>query len=415
MIYKSSGVGIRRVARLRRIATTIAALYALFAVASTISGGMVALAGCLAFFAYAGLPFLAHYHRVSDPGTQTSSGALFRGSLHVDGTEIVFVSADGTLSVQSGDIADGWLEPFGGDGQRVVVRLLSGDLGVVEVDSVQRGHAILSAIGLSADKHALRVRTAGNSDQTFREMGLLVSLFVLCIPLMALGVAEDLSSLIGWGAVTAAAGAFVGVMARATVKPVVRVGLDGIEISRGARKRFIAVKDLEQVQLSMAGVELIVASPSPGEREIVTVHCWGIQQAALFARIQEIARGFGASAASASQLAQLDRQGRDLPAWTEALRRVAADDGGDYRRVGLAREDLARVLSQGDQPPERRIGAAIALAASGDPVEKERVRIVAQACASEELRAALDRIAQDEADEALVDAALRPPMRAPGA
>lgn len=243
-------------------------------------------------------------------------------------------------------------------------------------------------------------------------MGLLASLFVLCIPLVGLGIAHELDSLLGWGAATAAAGALVGLMARATVKPVVRVGLDGIEISRGRRKRFIAVKDVEQIHATSVGVELEVRRPLPGPTERVRLRCWGVQQAALHARIHEVVRGFGTTAASTAQLARLDRQGRDLRGWTEALRRVASDDAGDYRRIGLAREDLARVLAQGDQPAERRIGAAIALASSGDTEERERVRIAAKACANEDLRAALNQIAESEADEAHVDAALREPLRA---
>ncbi len=397
----------RRVARLRRTAIIVGGLYALAAAILTAVGGIFVLCGFLFCFAFWGVPLFAHYQRVAEPSAQTSSGTLLDGTLMVDGDEILIDGYYDAVRAKRADIADGWIEPFGTGQQRVVLRFKNGDLGVVEVDGLQRGYAILSAIGLSADKHALRVRTSGNENQLLREMGFISSLFCLCIPLLGLGIADDPDTLLGLGAAMAAVAAVTGLFARSLVKPVARVGLDGVEITRGRRKRFIPVKDIAGVRPTVSGVELEVRRPTgPGER--VLLRCWGVQQAALLARIQEVVRGFGSTNASASQLAQLDRHGRDLPTWTEALRRVAADDAGDYRRVGLAREDLARLLAQGDQPPERRIAAAIALASSGDPEERERVRVAARACASEDLRAVLDKIAEDEADEALVDAALAP-------
>lgn len=400
----------RRVAKLRRNVMVAAALYALAAAVFTALGGIFVFVGFLFFFALWGLPALAHYQRVAEPSSQTSSGTLLDGTLMVDGDEILIDGYYDALRATPAHIADGWIEPFAGGQHRVVIRLHSGDLGVVEVDGLQRGHAILSAIGLSADKQALRVRTSGNDNQLLREMGFLSSLFCLCIPLLWIGFAEDTDTILGLVAASAGVAAVAGLFARSLVKPVARVGLDGVEITRGRRKRFIPVKDIEGAHLTVTGVELEVRQPR-GPGELVLLRCWGVQQAALLARIQEVVRGFGSSTASATQLAQLDRHGRDLRTWTEALRRVAADDAGDYRRIGLARDDLARLLAQGDQPPERRIAAAIALASSGDPVERERVRVAARACASEDLRAALDKIAEDEADEALVDAALHEPMR----
>jgi hypothetical protein len=55
---------------------------------------------------------------------------------------------------------------------------------------------------------------------------------------------------------------------------------------------------------------------------------------------------------------------------------------------------------------ERRIGAALALAATGDDAQRERVRIAASACASPRMRIALERIAGGDADDQAVDEAL---------
>ncbi len=403
LVYRSPGVGVRRVAQMRRTAIALAAVYFGVTALATLAWGALALAGFIAFFAYMGLPLVAHWQRISDPGTQTSAGSLFAGTLTVDDDDVTVEGSDGVLSVPRSEISDGWVEPFGRGSQRVVLRHQNGDLGVVEVESLAAGNAILEAVGFSSDRHALRVRTAGNSSQTLREMAVVGAVFLLSVPLLALGLADEPGTLALAGAATAATVGIVALLARATVKPVVRVGLDGIAIARGRERTFVPVRDVVGVEMTKAGVEVWVTGAQPP----LVLRCWGVQQAALHARILEVVRGFGGAAAPPAQLARLDRQGRDLAGWREALRRVVGDDAGDYRRSGLAREDLAKLLAQGDAPAERRIGAAMALASSGDAGERECVRIAARACASEELRAVLERIAEDEVDEASVEAALR--------
>lgn len=393
---RSPAVGVRRVAQLRRTAVALVALYAVLAAIGTAVGGLMVLAGFLAFFAYAGLPLLAHGRRVSEPSTQTSAGIFFDGTLTVDGDEVTVSAHDGVLSAPRAAFSDGWIEPSPAGVPRVVLRHESGDLGVIEVPSVAAGHELLARVGFSADRHALRVVTSGNARQTLREMAFVASVFFLAAPLFALGVADDPENVASALVFLTLAGATAAALGASTIKPVVRVGLDGIEIARGRRRSFLPLRVVRDVSMTLAGVELLV----DGSARPIVLRCWGVQQAALFGRIQEVVRGFGGASASAAQLAQLDRRGRHLARWREDLRRLAAEDGGDYRRIGLAREDLARLLQQGDAPTERRIGAALALAASGDPGERERVRIAASASASEELRAVLAAIAEDEVEAA---------------
>jgi hypothetical protein len=354
------------------------------------------LAGFLAAFCYAGLPLLAHVRRIGEPSTQTSAGVFHDGTLTVDGDAITVAAPDGALVMSRAEVADGWIEPTLRGGHRVVVRHRSGDLGVVEVPSRAAGQELLAAVGLSADRHALRVQTSGNAGQTVREMAFLTGMFSLVVPLFVVGAADgarEIGAGLVWLAVCATVTAALGA---ATVKPVVRVGLDGIEITRGRSRRFVPVRDVASVEMTLDGVALSVR----GAPRRLVLRTWGVQQAALLARIQEVVRGFGAASASAAALAQLDRQGRELARWRDDLRRLASDDAGGYRRVALSREDLGRLLVQGDASAERRIGAALALAASGVPAERERVRIAARAAANEELRAALEAIAEDELDAA---------------
>jgi hypothetical protein len=405
-VLKSPGVGVRRVAQLRKSAILWLCIYAALAAVGSAFGGPLVLAGFLGLFAYMGFPIVVHVLRIMDPSTQTSSGILLPGELRVHGDEVTVAGTGDAMIVPRAEITDGWVEPFGPGGHRLVLRHKSSDLGVVEIDSVARGNAVLEAIGFSADRHALRVKQSGNAGQSFREVLVLGATFAMCVPLIVLGVAEGAESIALGALGTVVSACVVALLALWCVKPVVRVGVDGIEITKGRSRRFIPVRAIESVDMSAQGVQLVYEDRNGRTRGEI-LRCWGVQQAALHARILEVVRGFGSAQASAAQLARLDRQGRDLPTWREALRRVAADDAGDYRRIGLARDDIGRLLGQGDAPAERRIGAAMALAQSGDPAEREKVRIAARACAHEELRAALERIAEDEIDEATLEAALR--------
>jgi hypothetical protein len=101
---------------------------------------------------------------------------------------------------------------------------------------------------------------------------------------------------------------------------------------------------------------------------------------------------------------RLDRGGRSLAAWRAALVDLARA-GSSYRVAGLSPDDLAAVVGSPEAAVDRRIGAAIALRASGHPGAGERIRIAAERCASARVRAALQRVSEGaEEDEAVAEA-----------
>jgi hypothetical protein len=121
---------------------------------------------------------------------------------------------------------------------------------------------------------------------------------------------------------------------------------------------------------------------------------------ALVERIEQAMSARGQSRVSQVQLAQLDRQRRTLPAWREDLRALLAVEGSGYRGAALGSDQLAEVVEDAGAPAERRVAAAIALSGNGDVESKRRVRIAAQACVEEDLRAALEHAAEGEIEEA---------------
>jgi hypothetical protein len=93
----------------------------------------------------------------------------------------------------------------------------------------------------------------------------------------------------------------------------------------------------------------------------------------------------------------LDPQGKNVGAWLSSLRALLRPGQEGYRRAALSAEALVEVLGRPDVDVRRRLGAAIALRASGDEAAPARIRAAAESVAGEEARALLEAIASDEA------------------
>lgn len=113
------------------------------------------------------------------------------------------------------------------------------------------------------------------------------------------------------------------------------------------------------------------------------------------AGVERVARSGGSTAA-----ALLERRGRALPVWQETLRALVRQAGGGYRVAALSSDQALEVLQDGRAPVEVRIGAAMALSTGDDRAATRRLRAAIAACASEEVRAALEQAAEGELEEA---------------
>ena len=101
--------------------------------------------------------------------------------------------------------------------------------------------------------------------------------------------------------------------------------------------------------------------------------------------------------------------GRSVERWVRDLR--AMPRGPSYRLPGDA-ETLWRLVDDPGAPPAARAGAAVALSTL-DEDSRVRLRVAAEACAEPRLRAALTRVAEGAADDALEEA-LEPLLEAEG-
>jgi hypothetical protein len=115
----------------------------------------------------------------------------------------------------------------------------------------------------------------------------------------------------------------------------------------------------------------------------------------LVERIRE-ARARHAEGAPPGNLANvLGRGGREVGAWVSALAGVLGG-ASTFRTPAVPEDRLWRIVEDPAQPSPVRAGAAVALRARLDEGGRGRLRVAADACASAELREALEAAGEDD-------------------
>ncbi len=165
------------------------------------------------------------------------------------------------------------------------------------------------------------------------------------------------------------------------------LGADGLSLRRVGSSEFVAWGALRRARLERG--DLVIERR--GRRPL---HCWSsrlneAEGEALAARLNAAAlaareRPFEAAGTF------LDRGGRSLYGWVDALRHLAV--GTVYRTAGPDRELVERILVAPSTPPARRVAAALVLEATGEEAARDRVRIVAESSVDPTLRAALEGV-----------------------
>lgn len=253
------------------------------------------------------------------------------------------------------------------------------DLRVADVATAQ---ALLDAAGLGRGR-LLRVHTGQGR----------ALLAYACATAFSVLFAGAVAARMGHGAASVFTGTLylVGTLAAfvlATVlapAPTVTVGADGVTIATRRGRRFVARRDVARVDEGADAVRLVLVD---GSVETLAL----AEGDALRGRLVEALRREGGSTAAAPLL---ERAGRSLDAWRAALAELV--DGRGYRGVSI--EDVGAVLVSPTATPEQRVGAALALAATTDRGQRERVRVAAESIVDDRLRVVLEKVAGDDALE----------------
>lgn len=303
-----------------------------------------------------------------------------------------------TRDIARARIEDGLILP--GYPPRVEIRLAGGEVIDAEVPSERHGLRLLAALGIGPEQRRVAVPLWSASNP--------VGAGIAAVPLAMLGWAIALSSMLESARLGGVAAALwmlgvvltVALVMRAARPTRVVVGRDGVRLERPFSTRWIPYATLEEVdargsQLRLRARGATRALRVSGRPDLVDLVAQRVREA------QARGAGIGASGTAA-----LERQGRPIPVWRDAVRGLLAAESG-YRSVALTPEDLILALEDPVAPRDRRIGAALALAATDHPEARVRIRIAAETSADEEMRAALEQAAEEALDEATLEKALR--------
>lgn len=288
---------------------------------------------------------------------------------------------------------------FYNDSDRVVLEL--DDKTEYHIAVADRTHAehVMTAAGVTVDRRALRVPIASPFGR--RDGGGILGCTALTVAAIAAFATLGAQSLYAIPSLI-----LVALCVRLLQRGQAIIGTDGILLTRALwGRKFIPYDDINALNPRYRRLELTTHG---GERHYIAAHWadpfmpevterddrWANK--ALHYRIVQAAarRQLGGEGIS---LEQLERQGRHLAAWHEALRRIGTAVGG-YRDPAVMTQSLAAVVEDPAEHPERRVGAALALAESG-PEARHRISLAADACADPSLARALKAAAGQRIDE----------------
>jgi hypothetical protein len=279
------------------------------------------------------------------------------------------------------------------------IYLRNGDRLVITLQSENQARQILSALGIDASRRAVAL-TLGSPSRPLIAGCITFPLVTLALALLLLSLPVPDALFIP---ATAMSVTIIMLLILSPFRPrEVIIGTDGVTIGGAWRTRFIPCSLIEDVYKRSS----IVALKLKGGKQIVIKPQDDELQRAIYNRIREaIQSKFEQDPEALPDLEQLEPRGLDLSAWRASLRALSLPRD-DYRRAAVPSDVLIAVVEDANAPPGRRIGAALALGSSGHPGARETIRSAAEACASQGVRVALERAAEDDLDDAALERAL---------
>jgi len=273
---------------------------------------------------------------------------------------------------------------------------------VIEAPDEPTAHAIVAALGLSAEQR----RAA----------------FLVDSPLATRLPVRALLATLGVSLAAAAVGLFLGQAWTALLlapwylfflvysRPAeLKIGTDGVLLSWLGKKTLIQYSEIVKIIRDASG---LCFSMTDGR----TVRVGAAWTASLRSRSQPELRSPGAyldalldrirlakEAAGTADITVLDRGGKPLSDWLLELRALTLRDPKGFRHAPVVPEALWKTVENGQAPPGARAAAAVALQPSLDDAGRARLRVAAATVVAPKLRVALTAAAERD-EEALSQA-----------
>lgn len=327
---------------------------------------------------------------------------LTRGTLAIDARGATLYRAWGSRFVPREKIAAGWALRDGA-GVRIELQLRGGDVLSAAVASPYEAVVALDAAGVDPARRALDMQLGGAGVRVAIALASLVP--ATCVASMiavAAEVALHLASVVTGFLIFTLVAVSVPLALRLFAPPRVVVGRDGVSVHAGLRPWYLAFDQIERVHLR--GREVVLVTRDGRSRSINALGTGASRREALYERIVAGVADANGPRDLSARLTALDRNGRTVEAWREALAALVRSRD-DYRSAVLTRDEICAALDDPHAAPERRIGAAFALAAADRADAGARVRVVVDTVAHAPVRVALARAAEGELDDAALTAA----------
>ncbi|EYF04521.1 hypothetical protein [Chondromyces apiculatus] len=296
-------------------------------------------------------------------------------------------------------ITEGMISPV--HGARVELRLTTGEDLELDFPHERDGERLLSLLSLNARHRRVSILLGSPNQQIAAGFAALpMSMILWSTIFMSLFDVDHPAVDAGW----ILAGLLTAAFVRHAARPVeVTVGRDGLRIRRPFRSQWIAYAQLTDIVVSFSG----------SETELLLLRRQG--RPVRLRALPHILENLHSRIREAQALEQrdptraapaLERHGRPLSEWRTALGALLHVEPG-YRAPPLTPDDLLAALEDPVAPPDRRIGAALALRSASHPEARTRIRIAAESSADDDLRIALEQAAEDELDDTTLERALR--------
>jgi hypothetical protein len=337
-------------------------------------------------------------------------------TIEVDAGDLVYTQGEKRRRIPRAEIESGVFLPSA-KSPTLEIDLRGGDVLRITVDDERTGEQLLDELGIGPTKRRARVELAETTRRWLLAVPAVATIGFFWFIMLGFAVQawernfEGSLPLVFAGPLLAG---FLGTFLawqRLRRPHAVEIGSDGVELTTALDTRFVPYRDIAKVwadkrslfvrehdgRVTRISGGFSIAGPEDGAHAAPSL-------LGAVRRIEE-ARRMQAAAAEGTQLAtMLARGGRSVPEWKKELARVL-EPGTSYRAVSVTPEEVEKILDDASAPAGTRIGAALALRAAAVPGARDRIRIAAGLTSKDELRFALERVAEQEAeDEALEEA-----------
>jgi hypothetical protein len=327
-----------------------------------------------------------------------------RGVVGVEDGHLVIERGRSRTRIPLAELTEGSLDPTT---DKVEILRRNGDVLRARLPSEADGHRLLAAAGLDATQRTLRVRLGDTAFLDF--FSVLFGSTVACNVGQAVARHVLFGPVVGTALFLALAlGIFRAV--REIFGPArLVVGADGVVVEHRFRRRFFPHEHIAALDLGMERCALALTDGT--EVPLKTRHLGPAQQETVRIRFEDARRAWQGGDVEGTSLSALDRGGRSVATWRLALSAVLAQADG-YRGRVLSRDELRDALGSPGVSIERRLGAALALVDAGEPEDRVRIRVAAEASAEPRVRVALEKAAAGALDDEALDEALGDEQRA---